>query len=77
MQTNFPKAQHVSWIYLDAHGDYCGLLAAAVQKRAQGKPQEAEQGLAAVQEYLLRNWETMKDALDVSLLTYVISKRLA
>ncbi|MBQ9939802.1 MAG: DUF4838 domain-containing protein [Oscillospiraceae bacterium] len=65
---SLPEVQRRSWEYLDYHKNYSILLGAAVQKRAEGKQEEAKRCWSIFEKYIMDNEEKYPDVLDVAVL---------
>jgi hypothetical protein len=68
MNGDLPEAQRRSWEYLDYHKNYSILLAAAMQKRAEGKFEEAMKNWTVFESYIVDTEEKYPDVLDVAVM---------
>lgn len=68
MNSNLPKVQHKSWEYLNYHKNYSILLAAAIEKRAEGKKKEAKECWEIFENYILDKEKEYPDLLDTTIM---------
>ena len=68
LNENLPEVQHKSWEYLDHHKNYSILLAAAIEKLAEGKSEEAKECWEIFEKYVAKTENKYPDVLDVAIM---------